>query len=542
MISENINKRNLKLSINFDKIFGFSTQIGYTIEKGDKNMSLRVKLTSTIIAFVLLASMLIVGVFAVKQTEFSVGGSIVFDAKGIEAKIEYVDGSFTNGTFTDGKVPGTDVMQPVDLDSGMSNSDVATAFASWSGLNLAFNEAGDDVTFQIKISNLAETTEDNYIDVTALVDKGAAKNATITALNADTTKGVTALVYPGESETFNITLSVVDKEVNANMNGFKINFNLEKLMKADLKTDAEIRDEGNLTFNCVVASRYAMVGINTSATTAIVPRYIVSSTDTSVICATTYFGGSPAPINSLTKIYIPSTVKNFMGLRAPNLSEIIVENGLYDSRDNCNAVIETATNKIVLACNNTIIPLTVTAVDMIAFTYSKIENINIHAQVTSITSGSISYYGSVTNLTVAPENPIYDSRDNCSAIIETATNTLIAGCQNTVIPLTVTSIGNSAFAGCATLTSIKIPENIKTIGNFAFGNTTDTQCANLKTVTIDSQAVVTALTSNTGAGNLIYKATTINVRADLTPSTYLAGLTSGGTTVIDGVTYNVYTK
>ena len=68
------------------------------------------------------------------------------------------------------------------------------------------------------------------------------------------------------------------------------------------------------------------------------------------------------------------------------------------------------------------------------------------------------------------DNPNYDSRNNCNAIIETATNTLIAGCKNTIIPNSVTTIGNSAFAGCSNLTTINIPNSVASIGNSAFAN------------------------------------------------------------------------
>ena len=51
----------------------------------------------------------------------------------------------------------------------------------------------------------------------------------------------------------------------------------------------------------------------------------------------------------------------------------------------------------------------------------------------------------VESLEVHPDNPAYDSRDNCNAIIETATNSLIVGCKNTVLPNTITEIGHSAF-------------------------------------------------------------------------------------------------
>ena len=69
-------------------------------------------------------------------------------------------------------------------------------------------------------------------------------------------------------------------------------------------------------------------------------------------------------------------------------------------------------------------------------------------------------------------NSKYDSRDNCNAIIHTSTNTLYAGCKNTTIPNSVTSIGSRAFSDCTGLTSITIPNSVTSIGNEAFDNCT----------------------------------------------------------------------
>ncbi|MBQ5474847.1 MAG: leucine-rich repeat protein, partial [Lachnospiraceae bacterium] len=57
-------------------------------------------------------------------------------------------------------------------------------------------------------------------------------------------------------------------------------------------------------------------------------------------------------------------------------------------------------------------------------------------------------------MSVDIDNPKYDSRDNCNAIIETSSNQLIVGCKNTIIPNTVTTIGTYAFSNCKSLTSI----------------------------------------------------------------------------------------
>ncbi len=74
----------------------------------------------------------------------------------------------------------------------------------------------------------------------------------------------------------------------------------------------------------------------------------------------------------------------------------------------------------------------------------------------------------LTSIVVESGNPRYDSRNNCNAIIETTSNTLIAGCKNTIIPNSVTEIGYGAFMDCTGLTSIVIPNSVTEINDFAF--------------------------------------------------------------------------
>ena len=183
------------------------------------------------------------------------------------------------------------------------------------------------------------------------------------------------------------------------------------------------------------------------------------------------FGGC----NKLISITIPSSVENIgeyafeIGSVDRLLKSIKVskENKNYDSRNNCNALIETSTNTLVLGCNNTIIPDTIIKIDDYAFWgCNQLKDIIIPASVIDVGTFSGCYV--LNSIGVAAENQNYDSRNNCNALIETSTNTLILGCNNTIIPNSIIKIGDYAFGGCDQLKDIIIPASVVEIGEGAF--------------------------------------------------------------------------
>ena len=123
---------------------------------------------------------------------------------------------------------------------------------------------------------------------------------------------------------------------------------------------------------------------------------------------------------------------------------------------------------------------------------SGLTSVTIPEGVTSIGDYAFRGCSGLTSISVESGNPVYDSRNNCNALIETATNTLIAGCNNTIIPKGVTSIGNNAFLGCSGLTSVTIPEGVINIYGGAFAG-----CSNLSSVTIPEGVI------NIGAGAFV---------------------------------------
>ena len=233
--------------------------------------------------------------------------------------------------------------------------------------------------------------------------------------------------------------------------------------------------------------------------------------------------------SGLTSMEIPSgvtSIGNYAFHKCSGLTSINVEAGntVYDSRDNCNAIIETKTNTLIQGCNNTKIPSSVTEIRSFAFIdcsgltsieipkgvtsieyyvfsgcsgltsieipssvtsigyyafsgCSGLTGIEIPSSVTNIGNSAFSGCSEVTSINVEAGNVVYDSRDNCNAIIEKETNTLIQGCKNTKIPSSVTSIGNYAFFGCSGLTDIEIPKGVTSIGEGAFMD-----CSGLKDV------------------------------------------------------------
>ena len=108
-------------------------------------------------------------------------------------------------------------------------------------------------------------------------------------------------------------------------------------------------------------------------------------------------------------------------------------------------------------------------------------SVSIPNSVASIGYGAFHGCSGLTSIVVKSGNTCYDSRDNCNAIIETATGTLIFGCQTTIIPNSVTSIGDYAFHGCTGLTSMTIPNSVTFIGEYAFS-----RCSGLTSITIGS--------------------------------------------------------
>lgn len=116
------------------------------------------------------------------------------------------------------------------------------------------------------------------------------------------------------------------------------------------------------------------------------------------------------------------------------------------------------------------LPNRLDSIESAAFWMCKnIESIYIPENVSYISMAQFGFCNNLKSVKVAPGNKYYDSRNNCNAIIETSTNSLISACSTTVIPNSVNTIGACAFSK-VNIDSIFIPSSVKEIGNEAFNS------------------------------------------------------------------------
>ena len=181
---------------------------------------------------------------------------------------------------------------------------------------------------------------------------------------------------------------------------------------------------------------------------------------------------------NLTELRIPKSVttlgadENGIGIvyQAPNLQRIIVEEGnpVYDSRNNCNAIIETTTNTLLSGCKNTSIPSGIKTIGVFAFCgCADLQTIEIPTSVKTIKQGA--FYETGLTRFIIPSNVTLE--DATYQNTQTILGGIFAGCEQlteVVIPEGTTRIASGMLAGCSSLESLTIPASVTSIGKWAF--------------------------------------------------------------------------
>ena len=130
------------------------------------------------------------------------------------------------------------------------------------------------------------------------------------------------------------------------------------------------------------------------------------------------------------------------------------------------------------ALTQIVLPSSLEVIGSGAFFGNHLREVTIPAAVTEINDYAFAS-NDLVSISVEPGNETYDSRNDCQAIIETESNKLLQGCENTVIPNEVTAISPCAFYQCNRLKTIDLPDSLTAIGDYAFMD-----CITLESVVI----------------------------------------------------------
>ena len=395
-----------------------------------------------------------IGVYSAKQASLSVTGTVGFTAHNCELQVSGTKKGYALGDGT------TYQESAVALTMGADNATTGTVSGSGaSGVissialgDLKFTDLATEEIPPIVITLTFTNLSAYQVSATVLVDDIANVKYTRQYVmgqyteTSSLTNHVEAVILgdsnaDNKTATFVITLNVADSSKDVtNLSTLNITANFAKYDASTLLNT--YTDEQNNEYTLDSNKKSYSLSSGTSAT---VPQFI-----------------NHLPVTSIGSYAF-----------GPSLS-IIIPNSVI-SIGNC-AFYNSALRSIV-------IPSSVTSIGVNAFSGCNLVSINIPSSVTSISVGpTASFWGcsSLRSITVDSGNTVYDSRDNCNAIIETSTNTLIAGCANTDIPIDVTCIEYGAFAGSTGLTSITIPASVTSIGRMAFDD-----CSSLTNVTFE---------------------------------------------------------
>ncbi len=204
----------------------------------------------------------------------------------------------------------------------------------------------------------------------------------------------------------------------------------------------------------------------------------------------------------LTALTIPASVTSIgegitVGCKAMTTISVDANNTVYESPSGSNAIVKKASpSTLVAGCKATVLPV-VNTIATKAFGEIELSEINIPNGVARVeykafygitgnpsmsVPASATYMstepfdpvnGPLSSVTVHEDNPNYDSRNNCNAIIEKASNALITGSNScSVIPDGVISVESFAFQNCTGVTSITIPSSIQYLRANAFDKCT----------------------------------------------------------------------
>ena len=424
-------------------------------------MKKKTKLIMMFMSLCLVISLGVLGIFAVKTLNMSVGGNITFSADGIDVSVS--QGKFYTKENTDYSniTTQTGKMQGFAMTTNTKLSEIESKINSWSNLALVLDSKGDAVLKFTVTNNM--TADTLYIHTSITLGTNQNNNMDIifspTLLTVDAT----------QQKEISITFDILNTEINAGLTGFNIGIEFTKVFEVDngggvssgasekfTKTNYEINENGGVTVTSKenISGEVAILG----AVEIDGVQYQVTEVSKNAFNGCDKITSVSIP-NSVTKIDYQAfyNCSNLKEVHLPSNLQIIEASAFYNCRQ-LNGVFN--------------LPSTLTQIGGFAFYYCAGLTGNIYISKNVQAIGTNPFMGSsVTGIKVDENNPLFDSRNNCNAIIDSRTNVLISGCNISQIPNDVSEIGYAAFFECKERTGdLILPATVKKIGAYAFYN------------------------------------------------------------------------
>ena len=177
-------------------------------------MKKKTKFIMVAMALCLTVALGVLGIFAVKTLNMTVGGNITFAADGISFVVS--DGEFKttdNAEYT-GIMTETTKLQGFEMNTNTKLSDVQDKVDSWTNLNLTMSSLGDAV-LHFDIKNIMQT-DSLYVYFDILHGENTNNNMSITQT------GEGEAVAPNQTKEFTLAFDIIDDTINAALLGFKV--------------------------------------------------------------------------------------------------------------------------------------------------------------------------------------------------------------------------------------------------------------------------------------------------------------------------------